>query len=171
MIKLRVNIDPLESTERRKKFAIVEPGRSCHWVVSRCPHHGRLHHGLRLVIIIIVLDVVPDPEGSGVEGAEIVADHELFAVFVVSIHGFLVGLGESPVERLLVDVCASVADFIGLVEVCVLVTGFDLDRLSGHEFGFHFDSTDFEFTSVECVKSVVEVLCHSDGLKHASCIA
>jgi len=120
VVELRVDVDPLEGAEWREKFAVVESSGGTDWVVGWCSHHWGLDHGLGLGLVVGVRHVFPDPEGSGVEWAEIVTDDKLLAEFIVSIDGVFVGFGESPVESCLVNVTASVANFIGFVEIGLL---------------------------------------------------
>lgn len=99
------------------------------WVVGWCSHHWGLDHGLGLGLVVGVRHVFPDPKGSGVEWAEIVTDDKLLAEFIVSIDSVFVGFGESPVESCLVNVTASVANFIGFMEIGFLASFMDSKML------------------------------------------
>lgn len=104
----------------------MESSGGTDWIVGWRSHHGGLEHGLRLVLVVVVRHVFPDPEGASVEGSEIVTDDKLLAEFIVSFDGVLASFGESPVECCLVNVTASIANFIGFVEICFLAS-FDLN--------------------------------------------
>jgi hypothetical protein len=76
---------------------------------------------LCLAGIIIVLKIFPDPERSSVEGSEVVTDYEFLAVLIVSSNGFLISLGEGPLERFLVDITTSISNLVSLMEIGILI--------------------------------------------------
>lgn len=87
MIMLRIDIDPLERSEWREELAVMETGSITNPVVSWGSHHWRLDKGLGLVVVVSVLQVLPDPEGASVEWTKIGTDSKFLSVLVVPIEG------------------------------------------------------------------------------------
>jgi len=126
-----------------------------------------LHQSFGLIFVVSVCEVVPDPERSFIVRSQIVPNDELLALLVISRKCFGVGVVHGPFQRLFVDISASVADFIVLVEVSFGITSFDLHGLSGHHLDLHFSGTDLILAGIEHVKGRVDVLGDRDAFERA----
>jgi hypothetical protein len=80
-------------------------------------HHWGLDHSLSFVGVVIVLEVIPDPERTFIVWTKIVTNHNLLSMLIVSFDSVLVGVGQGPVESFLVDFTASISNLVILVEV------------------------------------------------------
>lgn len=134
-------------------------------VISRGAHHWGLHCHSLLVLALSVLHEGPDPQRALVVGAKVVTSDVLLAELVV------VGLGSvaealvSPLDRLVVDLGAPVANLVILVEVRELVATSDLHRLTRVDLGLHLGGGDWVVAGVEPVEEIVVVLSDGDGLE------
>ena len=143
----------------------MEASGAANEIVIGSSHHGCLHsHGL-LVVAGGVLHEGPDPQRTLVVGAHIVASHKLLTELII------VGLGGgaesliSPLDGLIIDLSASVANLVILMEVSELNTTMELHLLARAELGLDLRGGDGVVASVQLVEPVVLVLRHSDGLE------
>lgn len=97
-------------------------------VIGGSAHHWCLDRHCLLVVAHVVVHVGPDPKRAGIVRTLVIADDELLTILVVVPLGGWAELLVRPVDRLLVDLCAAIADLISLVEVEVL-SGVRLDVL------------------------------------------
>lgn len=142
----------------------METTSSADGIVGWGSHHGRVEHSLSLVGVIVVLEVLPDPEGTGVVRTVVVSYNKLFANSVVSVKSLFAGLGDGPVDGFLVDIGTSVANFIIFMEIRVSVSETLLHRLAGHQLSLEFNGTNLILAGVEGIKSFIVSFGHRDGL-------
>jgi len=74
---------------------------------------------------------------------------------------------KSPLERSFIDITTSVTNLIIFVEISCLVACINLDWLSRHQFGLHFKSSNWRFTSIKRSQSIIKVFCDSDRFQCA----
>jgi len=132
-----VSVHPLEHLEGRKGLAVVETSSAANEVICWGAHHRGLHSHSLLVVAGGVLHVGPDPQRALVVGTKIVASHILLTELVVVCLSSLAESGVSPLDRGVVDLSASVANFISIVEISELGTSSLLDGLSRAELGLN----------------------------------
>ena len=76
-----------------------------------------------------------------------------------------ISVSQSPVECSLVDVTASIAYFVVLVKVSVLVSDGFLDALTRHQFSLLLISGNLCLASVQWIQDIVAIFSHGDGLQ------
>lgn len=138
-----VDVDPLDGSEWGQHFAVVESGSVGDEVIGWGSHHWGSDGLLCLGSIVLVAEILPNPEWTSIVWTFVCTHNHLLSELVVSLDCLWAGVLESPVKCFLVDFSASVADLIVNVEVIIVSSCSLLEGLSGLQFDFHFDSTDF----------------------------
>jgi len=166
-----VDHHPFKGVEGRQNFAVMEASSSLNEVGDGSAHHGGLDGDGRVVFSGGVLHVGPDPKGSFIIGTEIITGNHLDTVLVVVGLGGLAEFAVGPGDRCIVDIGATHANLIGLVEISTEVTRVNLDLLARRHLGLGLGSGDGVETSIELVQLSVNVLRDSDSLKSASALS
>lgn len=156
VIILGVNLNPLKSSVWADKFAVVVSLHLDLPVVDRCHHCWRSKQGFCLVVVVLVRQVIPDPQWPGVVGSQVVSNHKLLALRVVIGDGIFVGVLESPIESLLVDLLAEV-EVVVEVKTGIGVSSVPLNLLTRDHLCLLLDGSLWATSNVEISKSLVVV--------------
>jgi len=150
--------------EGRQDLAVVESSSASDEVVGGSAHHRGLHGHRLLVFARCVLHVCPDPQRSSVVRSKIVTSDHLHTVLLVVGLGGFTSIIESPLNRLVVNLSASVSLLIGNIELSVCVSSCLLECLTGNELGLDLGGSDGVETRIELVELAVNALRDSGGL-------
>ena len=108
----------------------MESSSSLDEVTGRSAHHGGLDGDGGVVFSSGILHIGPDPKGSFIIRSEIITGDHLDTILVVVGLGSLAEFAVSPGNRCIVDVGATHANFVSLVEISTEVTSVNLDVLA-----------------------------------------
>ena len=130
------------------------------WSAHHCGADG--FHGL--VTVLGVVHHGPDPQWALVVGSLVVTSGHDLSIVLVSCPGTCTQVVVSPLDGCVINLSASVTDFISLVEVSEDVAACLLNSLTRANFCFDFGCRDWIVASVELVKELVVILGDSDSL-------
>jgi len=78
---------------------------------------------------------------------------------------------ESPIESLTVDVSASITNFIICMEVSRFISCCELNWLARHQLSLSFKSSDWYWSSIKFIETIIEVFRNRNSFEYTSLMA
>lgn len=115
-----IYVHPLQSSVGRQQFAVMESSSRLNKIISGGSHHRSFTSHSCLIFVLNIIHISPDPERTSIVRTLIISSNEFLTKLVISRFGFCRCVLVSPIDGFLINISASVSNFIMLVEVKIL---------------------------------------------------